>query len=178
MMSRDIHLTNIQAEFSQNIILVSKTNTNGIITYANRDFCRIAGYTLNELLGKPHNYIRHPNMPRAVFSMMWEMLNSQREFFGYVVNRCANGDHYWVFAQVVPDIAPDTGETISFHSTRRWAAPHAFKRAMDVYQQLLDAESEERSPQAAVAAGRRRLSEILASTGLTYEQWVFSLSNP
>ncbi len=177
-MSGDTRLTGVQTEFARNSILVSKTNPNGVIIYANPEFCRVAGYELDELLGKPHSCIRHPDMPRAVFSLMWDTLKSQREFFGYVVNRCADGNHYWVFAQVVPDIDPDTGETVSYHSTRRWADARAWTKAMDVYRQLLDAESVERSPRAAVTAGRRRLDEILASAGMTYEQWAFSLSNP
>lgn len=168
-------LTGIQTDFSRNTILVSKTNPNGVIIYANPEFCRIAGYTLEELLGKPHSMIRHPEMPRAVFSLMWETLKNQREFFGYVVNRCANGNHYWVLAQVVPDIDHNTGETISLHSTRRWADPKACVKAMDVYRQIAEAESMERSPRAAVVAGRRVLDDILNHAHLSYEEWVFSL---
>jgi PAS domain S-box-containing protein len=171
------HLTGIQTDFSRGVILVSKTTPTGAIIYANPDFCRVAGYELHQLLGKPHNMIRHPDMPRAVFSLMWETLRSGHEFFGYVVNRCSNGNHYWVFAQVVPDVDPDTGETVSFHSTRRWADPQACDRAMEVYRQMLEAESVERSPRAAVAAGRRALQNILAKAGMTYEEWCFSLSS-
>jgi PAS domain S-box-containing protein len=174
-MRDDVQLTGIQTDFSKNAILVSKTNPNGVIIYANPDFCQVAGYELAELLGKPHSMIRHPDMPRAVFSLMWETLKSQREFFGYVVNRCADGNHYWVFAQVVPDIDNDTGETVSFHSTRRWAEPAACEAAMEIYRRLLDVEARERSPRAAVTAGRAELASILEKAGITYEQWAFSL---
>jgi PAS domain S-box-containing protein len=171
-------LTGIQTEFPRGSILVSKTNPNGVIIYANPEFCRVAGYALEDLVGKPHNCIRHPEMPRAVFSLMWETLKAQREFFGYVVNRCADGNHYWVFAQVVADLDSDSGETISYHSTRRWADPTACRRAVEVYRQLLDAEAQERSPRQAVVAGRKALDEILVRAGMTYEQWAFSLNNP
>ncbi len=174
-MTSDVQLTGIQTDFAKSSILVSKTNPNGVIIYANPLFCDVAGYTLEELLGKPHSFIRHPDMPRAVFSLMWETLKAQKEFFGYVVNRCADGNHYWVFAQVVPDIELDTGETISYHSTRRWADPSACEAAMEVYRQIADAESRERSPRAAVTAGRAALDAILKKAGLTYEQWAFSL---
>lgn len=177
-MTEETKLTGIQTEFARNTILVSKTNPNGVIIYANPDFCRIAGYPLEFLVGKPHNLIRHPEMPRAVFSLMWETLKAQQEFFGYVVNRCADGNHYWVFAQAVPDIDPESGETISFHSTRRWADPASCRRAMDVYRMLLEAEAPERSPRQAVLAGRKALDDILHRAGMTYEQWAFSLSNP
>lgn len=176
-MHDDIKLTGIQTEFSRNSLLVSKTNPNGIIIYANPEFCRLAGYSLEELIGKPHNVIRHPEMPRAVFSLMWDTLKAQKEFFGYVVNRCADGNHYWVFAQVVPDIEHLTGETISYHSTRRWADARSCARAMEVYRQLLDAEAQERTPRTAVLAGRRALDEILQRAHLRYEEWVFGLSN-
>jgi PAS domain S-box-containing protein len=175
-MNDDATLTGIQTEFSRNTILVSKTNPSGVIIYANPDFCRVSGYSLSFLLGKPHNLIRHPDMPRAVFSLMWETLQAQREFFGYIVNRCANGNHYWVLAQVVPDIDPNSGETVSFHSTRRWAEPEACQRAVEAYRQLLEVEARERSPRAAVVAGRARLDELLAQAGMSYEQWAFSLA--
>jgi PAS domain S-box-containing protein len=174
-MSNESQLTGIQTEFPRTTILVSKTNPSGLIIYANPEFCSVAGYSLEDLLGKPHNCIRHPDMPRAVFSLMWETLKAQRECFGYVVNRCADGNHYWVFAQVVPDIDPKTGETVSFHSTRRWADHAACQRATEVYRQLLAAEAQERSPRAAVAAGRKALEDILHQAGMTYEQWAFSL---
>jgi PAS domain S-box-containing protein len=176
-MHEDNQLTGIQTEFPRGNILVSKTTPTGVIIYANPDFCEVAGYELSELVGRPHSMIRHPDMPRAVFSLMWETLKSGREFFGYVVNRCADGNHYWVFAQVVPDVDPDTGETVSYHSTRRWADPHACNRAMEVYRQLSEAESMERSPRAAVAAGRRALQDILTRAHMSYEEWCFSLSS-
>jgi PAS domain S-box-containing protein len=176
-MHDDSQLTGVQTEFSRGTILVSKTTPTGVIIYANPEFCEVAGYALSELVGRPHSMIRHPDMPRAVFSLMWETLKSGREFFGYVVNRCADGNHYWVLAQVVPDVDPDTGELVSFHSTRRWADPHACNRAMEVYRQLSEAESTERSPRAAVAAGRRALQDILTRAHMSYEEWCFSLSS-
>ena len=81
-MKDEATLTGIQTDFSRNSLLVSKTNPSGVIIYANPDFCRVAGYELSFLLGKPHNVIRHPDMPRAVFSLMWDTLEAQREFFG------------------------------------------------------------------------------------------------
>jgi PAS domain S-box-containing protein len=174
-MREAIQLTGVQTEFSPSQILVSKTDPAGVIIYANPEFCEVSGYTLGELLGKPHNYIRHPDMPRAVFALMWQTLKEQREFFGYIVNRCANGNHYWVFAQVVPDVDPETGKTVSFHSTRRWADPAACRQAEEVYRQLRAVEARERTPRAAVTAGRAALEALLVQGGQTYEQWVFGL---
>lgn len=176
-MHDDKHLTGTQTEFARDTLLVSKATTGGVITYANAVFCTGAGYKASELLGKPHNMVRHPDMPSAAFGLMWETLAAQKEYFAYVINRCANGNHYWVFAHVVPDIDPDNGETMGFHSTRRRADPQACTRAAEVYRKLLEVEAKERNAHAAAAAGRRALSDILAGAGVSYEQWCFSLSS-
>ena len=169
----DVVLTGIQTDVPKSSILVSKTDPRGFITYANPTFCAVAGYQVEELLGKPHNIIRHPEMPRSVFSLMWDTLQDQKEFFGYVKNRCSNGNHYWVFAHVVPDIHPLTGDIIGYHSSRRWAEPQCCKQAMDVYYQLLEAESNARTIKLAVIAGRQVLDQILTKAGMGYEEWVF-----
>ncbi len=65
-------------------------------------FLTIAGYTEREVLGQPHSMIRHPDMPRGVFALLWETIASGSEIFAYVVNLAKNGDHYWVFAHVTP----------------------------------------------------------------------------
>jgi PAS domain S-box-containing protein len=78
--------------------LVSKTDPRGIITYANEVFIEVSGYTEEELIGKPHNIIRHPDMPRTVFKLLWDTIKSGREFWGYVKNMAKDGSYYWVFA--------------------------------------------------------------------------------
>lgn len=175
-MRADTHLTGIQTEFARNLLIVSKTDPNGVITYANHGFCEVACYRMEELLGRPHSIVRHPDMPRTAFSVMWETLKSGQEFFAYVVNRAANGNHYWVFAHVVPDVDPRSGAILGYHSARRWADPQACERAMAVYQVLLDVERREPTPRRAVEAGRAALATILNDAGHTYEKWVFSLA--
>lgn len=174
-MTDETFLTGVQRTFDPSLLLVSKTDPRGVITYANSVFAHTAGYAEEELLGKPHNIIRHPDMPRTAFSFMWEELLAGREFFAYVINRARTGDHYWVFAHVVPDFDPETGQIIGFHSARRWASPAACQKAMAVYERILDVESRATSPRQAVTLGRQALIEILTSAGITYEQWVFSL---
>ena len=80
--------------------LISATDTRGIITYCNDEFAEISGFTREELVGSPHNLVRHPDMPPAVFAHMWDYLKSGRSWMGIVKNRCKNGDHYWVSAYV------------------------------------------------------------------------------
>lgn len=87
--------------------LVSETDEKGIIRFANDDFCKIAGYTLDELLGKPHNMVRHPDMPKAAFKSLWETVKSGEIWTGYVKNATKDGGYYWVYATVYPFVSCD-----------------------------------------------------------------------
>ncbi len=82
--------------------LISETDTRGIITYANPKFCEVSGYSLDELLGKPHNIIRHPDMPKAVFKELWDTIKAGKIWQGEIKNRRKDGSHYWVLATVGP----------------------------------------------------------------------------
>ena len=82
--------------------LVSETDAKGIITFANEDFCTMAGYTLDELLGQPHNIVRHPDMPKAAFKSLWETVQKGEVWTGYVKNAVKGGGFYWVYATVYP----------------------------------------------------------------------------
>lgn len=168
-------LTGHLVDFERDLLIVSKTDTRGVITYANSGFEQVSGYARAELLGRPHSLVRHPDMPRSAFSLMWETIAGGREFFAYVINRARNGDHYWVFAHVVPDVDPDTEAIIGYHSSRRWAPPAACAQAAAVYAQLAAVEARESGARAATLAGRRALESVLTGAGVSYEQWVFSL---
>ena len=86
--------------FGEDEIIVSKTDLQGKITYANSVFLRVVGYAEEDVLGQPHSMIRHPGMPRAVFKLLWETIAGGREIFAYVKNMARDGDHYSVFAHV------------------------------------------------------------------------------
>ena len=101
-MAVEIRPTGKEVFFPAGELIVSKTDLKGRITYANSTFCHIAGYSEAELLGQPHSIIRHPDMPRAVFRLVWDTIAAGREIFGYVKNMARSGDHYWVFAHVTP----------------------------------------------------------------------------
>jgi PAS domain S-box-containing protein len=92
--------TQTEIFFTEDDIIVSKTDLKGRITYANQSFCQMAGYTEAEMLGQPHSIIRHPDMPRAVFKLLWDTVLEGREIFAYVKNMAKNGNFYWVFADV------------------------------------------------------------------------------
>ena len=169
-------LTGREITFKEQEVLTSKTDMRGMITYANEDFCRVAGFDYSELHGAPHSLIRHPDMPRSVFNLMWNTIQDGREFFGYVVNRCKNGDHYWVLAHVVPDIDPSTRDVVGFHSTRRSPAPHGVNAARALYSALRDAER--RAPRdKQVEVGTAALTSLLKAERMTYEEWIFAKIN-
>jgi PAS domain S-box-containing protein len=88
--------------FEVNETFFSTTDERGVITAGNEVFSRTSGFGLDALIGQSHNVIRHPDMPRAVFRRMWETIRAGKSFAGYVKNQARNGDHYWVFAVVVP----------------------------------------------------------------------------
>ncbi|PPK62357.1 aerotaxis receptor [Malaciobacter marinus] len=93
---------NIEKKLSKNTMIVSETDAKGNITYANNDFCKIAGFTKDELIGQPHNILRHSDMPKSAFKDLWEHVQSGKTWNGIVKNRCKNDDYYWVNATVYP----------------------------------------------------------------------------
>jgi PAS domain S-box-containing protein len=163
------------AAFHDHEIIVSKTDLRGVITYANDVFCRVAGYHEREVLGQPHNVIRHPDMPRCVFRLLWDTVQAKREIFAYVLNLARNGDHYWVLAHVTPSY--DTaGNHVGYHSNRRVPHADALARVQSLYDQLLAAERAQATPEAALKASTALLQQTLAAAGVDYSQFVFGLS--
>ena len=114
--------------------LLSETDEKGIIRYANDEFCEFAEYTLEELIGKPHNIVRHPDMPKEAFKSLWETVKSGKIWTGYVKNVTKNGDFYWVFATAYPTII-DNGEK-GFISCRRKASKKEIEIASNLYKTM------------------------------------------
>ena len=114
--------------------LISATDTRGIITYCNDEFAEISGFTREELVGSPHNLVRHPEMPPAVFAHMWDDLKSGRSWMGIVKNRCKNGDYYWVSAYITP--IQDNGRVIGYESVRSKPSAKQVSRAEALYARL------------------------------------------
>lgn len=133
-MRRNEHVTNNEITFSEEEQLVSTTDTRGVITYANEVFCEVAGYTSEELVGKNHNMVRHPDMPKAAFKDMWEHLKAGRSWQGIVKNRCKDGSFYWVDAFVTPIY--NGSELIGFQSVRVKPKPEQVQRAQSLYDKI------------------------------------------
>jgi PAS domain S-box-containing protein len=169
-----VTLTGVERTFRPEEIIVSKTDTTGRITYANEVFQRVSGYREHELLGKPHNLIRHPRMPRCVFKLLWDTIGAGREIFAYVLNRARNGDEYWVLAHVTPTFDA-RGKIVSYHSNRRAPRRDATDRAAALYAQLLAEEDRHADRREAMEASTRMLLETLDRIGKPYDEFVFSL---
>jgi PAS domain S-box-containing protein len=167
--------TNVEKHFDRGDIIVSKTDIKGRITYANSVFCAVSGFTLPELIGAPHSLIRHPDMPRAVFKLLWDTILDRREVFAYVKNLSKSGAYYWVFAHVTPSYSKD-GQMIGFHSNRR--VPE--RRILDaviipLYAEVLREESKHRNGKEALAAGFKYLVDFVSARKMTYDELIFSL---
>lgn len=167
-------LTGVERTFGKDEIIVSKTDTKGIITYANEVFVRLSGYAEVELLGAPHNLIRHPAMPRCVFKFLWDTIASGKEVFAYVVNRSKNGDHYWVFAHVTPTFGPQ-GQIVAYHSNRRMPDRNAIAKIEPVYRLLCEIESCQSTPRAAWQTSLPAMVKYLENQRMSYEEFVFTL---
>ena len=115
--------------------LISTTDLESRITYANDEFCQIAGFTLEELQGSPHNLVRHPDMPPQAFADMWRHLREGKSWMGPVKNRCKNGDHYWVNAFVTP-IQDASGKVVEYQSVRTAPDDAVKQRSERVYEEM------------------------------------------
>lgn len=166
--------TGRESPFDDAEIIVTKTDVNSRITYANEVFLRVSRLTQAQAVGQPHSIIRHPDMPRCVFRLMWETIQARGEFFGYVKNMATNGDHYWVFAHVTPSLDPQ-GKLAGFHSNRRKPDPAQIARVEPIYRRLLIAEGAKPDRDQGLRAGTETLSSMLKEGGLSYEKFAFSL---
>ncbi|MFH2140109.1 MAG: PAS domain-containing methyl-accepting chemotaxis protein [Pseudomonadota bacterium] len=134
MQNKNAYVSQKEVTFQDGEVLISKTDTKGIITYCNDAFERISGYTRAELIGKSHNIVRHPDMPRQAFKWLWDTLKTERPWRGLVKNRCKNGDHYWVRATVAPIL--EGGSIVGYVSVRRPPTRAQIAKAESVYREL------------------------------------------
>jgi PAS domain S-box-containing protein len=167
--------TNREIQLAENDIIVSKTDLTGRITYANRTFMRIANFSERELLNQQHNIIRHPDMPRGGFRLLWDTLKNGQEFFAYVKNMTSDGDYYWVFANITPDLDSD-GKVAGYFSVRRKPKDSAIQAIIPVYQQMLEVERKA-GPADAPMASIRFLQDILSRQGTTYDRFILGLQS-
>lgn len=133
-MKKNLPVSQVENDYDENIRIVSTTDLKGKITYANEDFMTVAGFTEEELLGKSHNIVRHPDVPPAAFKDCWDTLKQGKPWMGVVKNRCKNGDHYWVDAFISPVF--EQGQVSGYQSVRLKPSKALIKQAEKVYQSI------------------------------------------
>jgi len=152
-------------------LIVSKTDTRGIITYANPSFVKISEFSTKELVGQPHNIVRHPDMPRAIFARMWKVLETEKPTYCYVKNLTKNGSFYWVFAYMAPDLDAK-GSVIGYHSERRAPNPKAIPEIENLYEKVKHIEIAE-----GIEAALSYLNNIGTLKAESCENYIYKLQN-
>ena len=149
--------------------IVSKTDTKGIITYGNKMFIQMSGYSEDELINKPHNIIRHPDMPKAIFKLLWDTVRKKEEVFAYVKNLAKDGSYYWVFTNVTASL--DLNDNIiGYYSVRRKPNEEAIKIISDFYGEMVEAEK-----RSGVSQSTNLLLNLLNSKGVSYNEFIISI---
>jgi len=156
-------------ELKENDFIVSKTDLKGNITYTNKIFMNMAEYTEAELLGKPHNIVRHEKMPKIVFKLLWDTVKSGEEIFAYVINKTKNKNAYWVFTNVTPS-KDENGKTIGYYSVRRKPNKEALQVIEPLYQKMIEAEKH-----SGMEASKKILEDLLFEKGVSYNELIISL---
>ena len=153
----------------ENDFIVSKTDLKGRITYVNKIFMEMAEYTEEELLGKPHSIIRHPDMPKAVFKYLWDTITKKQEVFAFVINQTRKGNDYWVYANITASL-DENGNIIGYYSVRRQPNPKALEIIIPLYKTMLEVEKK-----SGVEASFKVLTDILAEKGVSYDELIISI---
>ena len=160
---------NNEVVLKEDDFIVSKTDLKGRIIYGNKIFIKMSGYTEEELLGAPHSILRHPDMPKIVFKLLWDRIQKKQEIFAYVKNLCKDGSFYWVYANVTATLDPQ-GNIRDYHSVRRKPKAKALEVIKPLYAQLLE---EER--RGGMDASGRLLENVLKEKGVTYDELILNL---
>ncbi len=174
MPKKNVTPTGTEIFFPDNEFIVSKTDLKGKITYTNILFETMSGYSRDELLGQPHNLIRHPDMPHCIFKLFWDTLQQQKEIFAYVVNMHRNGDHYWVLAHVVPTF-DNMGNHTGYHSSRRSPNRQVVQKMQAYYRELSTIEKNHQNLKEGIQAALDNFNELLKQEKVSYGEYIFSM---
>ncbi len=147
--------------------IVSKTDPKGVIEYGNDYFVEISGYTESELIGKPHNIIRHPDMPRVAFKMMWDRILKGENFIALVKNLAKDGSYYWVVTEFECKRDPLSNEIMSFTAFRKAAPRNAIETIAPIYAKLKEIERE-----GGMGASEKYFRGYLEEHHITYDEFI------
>ena len=123
--------------------IVSETDEKGKITFCNDYFMEVSGYNQEELIGKAHSIVRHPDMPKVVFKLLWETISQGKNINAVVKNLAKDGRYYWIFTEFESRRDNDTGEIIGYHAARKSISKHVIEIIADLYAELLEIEKNE-----------------------------------
>lgn len=132
--SRTVLVVDREIPYPEGRLIVSTTDTKGIITHVNRSFVEMSGFVEQELIGQPHYILRHPEMPAAAFKGLWETVSQGGKWHGYVKNLRKDGAYYWVYATVIANVR--NGETVGYSSVRRKPSRRKIEEAEALYKTL------------------------------------------
>lgn len=164
--------TGVERRFGAEEIIVTKSDLKGRILYANEVFLRVAGYSEEEVIGRPHSILRHPDMPVAVFQLFWNRITAGDEVFALVNNLARDGANYWVFAHVTPTF-DDAGRIVGYHSNRRQPDPSVIAAVVPLYRQVRALEL--RAHGQVTPESSALLAELTTAAHASYDEYVWSL---
>lgn len=174
-MTRTVSSSDEEVRFDPDEIIVSKTDLTGRITYGNSVFVRVSGYARSELIGVQHSILRHEDMPRCVFKLLWDRIAEGQEVFAYVKNRTKSGAYYWAFAHVTPNFGVD-GQVDGYHSSRRVPDRRIVEdKIIPLYKQLMAIERRASDRKQGLKDSYRALLGLLDEKGVEYNEFIFSL---
>jgi PAS domain S-box-containing protein len=157
-------------KFKEDSMLVSDTDTSGKIIYANVDFCKAAGYEFDELVGQPHNIVRHPDMPKAVFKLLWQRVQNGKTIYAFVKNKTKDGGYYWVLGFVSP--IEKNGKIIKYTSYRTLIEDeNTISKVKSLYRVLVDYEKTHSADESL-----KFLINFLEERKLSYEDFIIRLT--
>jgi PAS domain S-box-containing protein len=148
-------------------MIVSRTDIKGKIEFANKDFCEISGYSLDELVDQPHNIVRHPDMPGVIFKLMWKRISLGQDIFAVVKNKTKGGDYYWVTTKFDVRRNPLDNRVIGYIAYRQGADSKLVAKIEDLYTELLMIEKK-----SGIDASEKYLIGYLESQNKTYDQYL------
>lgn len=165
--------TNVENKMREEDFIVSKTDLTGKITYCNRIFIEFAKYEEHELLNQQHNIIRHPDMPRCIYKLLWDTIKQKKEINAYVKNLAKDGSFYWVHANVTP-VIDYSGELKGYYSVRRKPNEKKLEKIKKIYTTLL-AEEKAYGDNKGLQASEKLMQKLINDEGKSYEEFLFSL---
>ena len=157
----------------EDALIATKTDLEGLVTYASEDFLTYSEMQMGDVLFKPHNIVRHPDMPHSTFKMMWDYLKQGREYFAFVKNRTKNDNFYWCFVNVTPSFSAD-GETLGYYAVRRAPNREILPRVEELYKKIRTIE-EKTGGNKGMEAGVQFLEGLAKEQNISFNNYIFNL---